>query len=64
MFIIPEAPLSSAVVIAEVVSLSWKVNPLRVSVFITHEVEVSLATQTDADESDHLVKCHSPTDLE
>jgi hypothetical protein len=43
--VVQEIPLSSAVVIAVVVSLSWEVNPLWMTELITHKVEVSLTSQ-------------------
>lgn len=61
-FFVLQAPLSPAHVITKVVSLSWEVNPLGVAELVAHEVKVGLSSETDAQESDHLVESHSSAD--
>ena len=42
--IICKMPLSSAIMIAESISLSWKIYPLWMPEFITHKVKIALTT--------------------
>lgn len=49
ILVVTEIPLSSAVVVAEVVACSWKVNPLWVTKLIAHEVKVGFSSQSDSD---------------
>jgi len=62
VFIIHQIPLSSAVLIAISVSFSWKIDPLRMSELISHEVKIALSTKRLGDQPDHLVKSHTSGD--
>lgn len=60
----PQAPLASAEMHTKVVPRTWKVDPLGVTEFVSHEVEVAFSTKTDAEQSDHLVKGHSSANFD
>ena len=59
VLIISQVPLSSAVIITITIALSWEVNPFRMSKLISHEVQISLSSETLRYESNHLVQGHS-----
>ena len=46
-------------VIAPIVLLPREVNPLRVTKFIAHEIQVALARQRHCDESNEFMQSHS-----
>lgn len=59
VLIVQKIPLSPAVVITMIVSLSGEIDPLWVTELITHKIEVSLSTERLCDQSDHLMKCQT-----
>jgi len=60
LFVVLEAPLSSAPVVAEVIAFTWEVNPFWMGILVAHEVQVGLATQVEGDQSHHFMKSLSP----
>ena len=61
ILVVLQAPLTFAVVVTEVVSFSWEINPLWMCIFITHEVEVCFTTETESYQPNHLMQRHSST---
>jgi len=53
--VILQVPLTAAEMVAVVVARPGKVDPLWMSEFIAHKVQVGLSAQTDGNESDQLV---------
>lgn len=64
ILVIFQVPLSSAIVITVVVTISWEVNPFWVTELIAHEVEVGLSTETEGNKSDHFVEGYASGDTE
>mmetsp|Transcript_40311 Transcript_40311/g.126894 ORF Transcript_40311/g.126894 Transcript_40311/m.126894 type:complete len:704 (-) Transcript_40311:165-2276(-) len=62
MRLIGEVPLAASMMIGPVVADAREVDPLRMSEFVTHEVEVSLSSERHGDQSDHLVQGDSSVD--
>lgn len=54
--IIEDIPLPSSVVVRVVVSGTREVEPFRVAEFITLKVEITFATQSVSEESNHFVE--------
>ena len=50
--------------ITEVVTFTREINPLWVPHLVTHEVKVTLATESQRENADHLVQGHATIDFE
>ena len=57
-----KAPLTPCMGITPTIPLSRKIDPLGMSKFVTHKIEIGLPGQRDRKESDHLVQRHTPID--
>ena len=57
--VVRKIPSSSAVVVRPSVALARKVNPFRMSEFVTHESQVTLTSETECQESDHFMQSHA-----
>ena len=57
--IVDEIPLAACVFMAPAVAFAWKVDPLRMSELITHEVEVTAVDGRSRNEANHLVECYA-----
>lgn len=60
--VVEQIPLSSAVVVAEVVTFSREIDPLRMPELVPHESEEPFASQRLGDEPYHLVQSHTSGD--
>jgi hypothetical protein len=43
--VVHEIPLAATVRVAVAITFSWEIDPLWVTKFVTHEVEISLSTK-------------------
>lgn len=55
---ISQIPSPSTVVIVPIITLSRKINPLWMSKFISHEVQIPKSTQTESQQSYHLMQSY------
>ena len=63
VFVVHEIPLTTAILITISVSFTWEINPLWMTELVTHEVKVSLTTEWLWNQSNHLMKSHSSSNL-
>ena len=56
VWVVQKTPLSSAIMVAIVVALSWEIDPLRMAKFVAHEIEVCFTAQGLSDQSNHFME--------
>ena len=54
-----QAPLATGILIAPAVALAREVDPLRVTKFVSHKIEIPAIHRGAGDEADHLVECRT-----
>ena len=60
--IVCQAPLSAAILEAVAVAFPGEVNPLRMSEFVAHKVQISVAARRHRHQTNHFVQFHGPLD--
>lgn len=62
VFVKLKTPLTTAPVIAPIVALPRKINPLWMAELVAHEVKVCLSSERKCDKADHFVESDSSID--
>ena len=56
ILVVDKAPLTTGILIRPAVTLTWEVNPLRMSELVTHEVQITAINGSTGHETDHLMQ--------